>query len=111
MVKVGCHFVEEVGAGIDAVDGVYPEHFVAGTLRAHIEWRGMVVAALEVCGGYHFGEVMCAACLLAGDVGASMLPDDGLSVDGYEGVGLEVVELCVSRDEHVFPWVVGEICL
>ena len=64
---------------------------------------GVLIVALEKGCGDHLGEVVCVAGVAAGEIGARVLLDDRLPVDGYDGPGVEAVELCVASDEPVFP--------
>ena len=70
--------------------------------------RGAEVGALsgeDRCGEQH-GKVMRPAGFLAGEIGALVLSQDGLSVDGNERLGCELV-VAAAVDETVFPVVVA----
>ena len=69
----------------------------------------MFILTLEHCDRNHLGEMVCLAGVLAGDVGACMLPDDRLAIDGDDGFGLTVGDLCFVVDDQLLPRVVAVV--
>ena len=103
-VKMGNHLVEKVGAEMYAPDGVNPEDsggLVIG--RGDGEPGGPVVFSREHRGGNHLGEVVGEAGVFSCDVGAGVLPDDRLSIDGDDGFRSKALDLLLAGDEHVLP--------
>ena len=71
----------------------------------------MLVAALEYCRREHLGEMVGETGVTASEVGAGMLTDDGLAVDGDEGFGAESIERGAACDDAILPGAVVQVGL
>lgn len=91
----------EDGCGyVWAVEGVDPEDLAGG------EGGGAVGFGLEDLYGEVLGEVVCAAGLLAGEVGDVVLAQVGLAADGDQGLAAEGGEVGVAGELACLPGLV-----
>ena len=97
--EVGLEALDEAGADVGAVEGVYPEN-LAGTI-------GIAGGCGKELDGEVLGEVMGVAGLLASEVGDVVLTQDGLAVDGDQWVDSKGAEVGLAGELAVLPGLVG----
>ena len=99
---MGRHLIVDGCADVRPVQGVYPEDLAA--VGVGFAWTAVIIGILlKDPDGEVLGEVVCAAGLLAGEVGDVVLSQDGLSVDGDEGLEPENAEVGFSCELASVP--------
>ena len=106
---MGCQLAVDAGADVWAVECVDPENLAgsqAGIVQAgSLQYlNGLLRGTGEDLDGEVLGEVVGSACVLAGEVGDVVLPDDGLVVDGYQRLAAgELAEVGLVGELAVLP--------
>lgn len=120
-------FMEKLCTDVGTVDGVNPKDGswcricgqgvlldAGGAGCADCDWNSIMhlgcrdagTVTRKDCGGKQFGEVMGTASVLACEVSAVVLAQEGLAVDADEWVNRECGEVGVTREVTFLPSVV-----